>query len=278
MNTPLVYVIVLNWNGLELTRQCLDSLKTITYENFKILVVDNGSTDGSANFLRKNYPEIALLALPKNLGFAKGNNAGFQQIKNEDPDFLIFLNNDTIAAPDFIQPLITPFQSDPNLGQTVSKIYYADQPGVLWYGGGKVNLWTGRIFHIGIRDKDREEYDRPRYVDYATGCCFCVRAVEFDRLGGFDESYPMYGEDVDLSYRLKKNFLKILYVPKSKIWHKVSASIGGMFSFGKLKRKLTGHFRFFRRHAQPYHWITIMMFSPVQIALSLITYLKYKRR
>ena len=271
MSTELsVTVIVLNWNGKELTIKCLESLKKVNYSNFNILVVDNGSTDGSVDTLKEKFPEVSVLGLENNLGYASGNNRGFDSLEPDPPKFVIFLNNDTIVDDNFIEPLVKQLLNKKNAGQTVPKIYYENDPKLIWYAGGIVNLWTGSIYHLGIRQNDGPGYSKTHKTKYATGCCFCMRYDEFKELGGFDESFPMYSEDVDLSLWIRSAGKQVWFVPDSKIWHKVSASIGGAFSFGKLVRKAKGIFLLIRKHANPIQWITITILSPIQLIMIII--------
>ncbi|MEE8336078.1 MAG: glycosyltransferase, partial [Candidatus Neomarinimicrobiota bacterium] len=125
MRQPVVTIIVLNWNGKDLILECLKSLDEI-YFKAHILVVDNGSTDGSITAIKSRFPQVEILKLENNLGYAGGNNAGFRHIiKQAKSEFIIFLNNDTTVDPDFVRPLIEQF-SDPQVGQTVPKIFYMD--------------------------------------------------------------------------------------------------------------------------------------------------------
>ncbi len=254
---PLVYIIVLNWNGKELTLDCLGSLVKIQYDNYKILVVDNGSTDGSVEAITMKFPTIEIFKNGSNIGYAAGNNAGFEFIKNRNAEYIIFLNNDTIVDENFVEPLVKPLLNSTNIDQTVPKIFYANDVDRIWYTGGVVNFWLGQIYHIGIRKIDNSKYSVAKYTDYATGCCFCMRYKDFEEIGGFDESFPMYGEDVDLSLRIRSYGKEILFVPDSKIWHKVSASVGGEMSFSKLSRKFIGMIKLFRIHANLVQKITI---------------------
>ncbi len=271
MSTELsVTVIVLNWNGKELTIKCLESLKKVNYSNFNILVVDNGSTDGSVDTLKDKFPEISVLSLENNLGYASGNNRGFDSLEPDPPKFVIFLNNDTIVDDNFIEPLVKQLLNKKNAGQTVPKIYYENDPKLIWYAGGIVNLWTGSIYHLGIRKNDGPGYSKTHKTKYATGCCFCMRYDEFKEFGGFDETFPMYSEDVDLSLWIRSAGKQVWFVPDSKIWHKVSASIGGAFSFGKLARKARGIFLLIKKHANPIQWITITILSPIQLIMIII--------
>ena len=236
----LVYIVILNWNGGSLTIDCLKSLAKVEFDNYKILVVDNGSTDDSINVIKKEYPDIEILKLDSNIGYAAGNNAGFELLKNKNPKYIIFLNNDTIVDKYFIEPLIKPLQINSEIGQTVPKIYYADKIDRIWYAGGKVNLWLGLVYHEGIRKKDTASLMIAKFTDYATGCCFAMRYKDFSELHGFDTNFPMYGEDVDLSMRVKASGKNILFEPSSMIWHKVSASIGGELSINKMLKKIKG--------------------------------------
>jgi len=275
MDQPLVYIIVLNWNGRDLLDDCLSSLQKVTYYNYRILLVDNGSSDDSVEFVQSQFQRVEVLQLDQNHGFAKGNNLGFEYAIKNSAEFVIFLNNDTKVDHNFIEPLITPF-IDENIGQTVPKIYYADEPEKIWYAGGRINFWTGNIFHVGIRQKDREEFNSPASTDYATGCCFAMRASDYADLSGFDESFTMYGEDADLSIRINKNGKRVLFAPGSKIYHKVSASIGGAFSLSKIKRKLLANFRIMLKYTQPFQWLVQLICFPFLIVCGIIKYFRLR--
>ena len=231
-----VNIIVLNWNQKKLSLDCLKSLERTTYHNKHIVFVDNGSDDGSANAVQNHYPNVEIIRSEKNLGYAKGNNFGFRSA-SEEADYTIFLNNDTFVEPSFIEPLINQLEKEPKTIQVVPKIYFADNKDSIWYAGGNVNLAFAQINHRGIRSKDHEKYNSIKEVGYATGCCFCMRTSDFDSLGMFDENFQMYGEDVDLSLKVRNTGGIITYVPKSQIWHHVSFSMGGKYSFSKWKKK-----------------------------------------
>jgi hypothetical protein len=222
--------------------------------------------------IKEQYPETDIIEFPTNLGFAGGNNAGFQSTANK-ADYTIFLNNDTIVDSNFVEPLINELETKSNIKQTAPKIYYADKPETIWFAGGIVNLWTGMIRHIGIRKKDSHDYSKNRVIDYATGCCVCMRTEEFESIGMFDESFPMYAEDVDLSLRFKKRGGSIVFIPESKVWHKVSASLGGEFSIVKWKRKLIGKIKLVAKHCKlyqiPFSFLLVMFMSIFELTISL---------
>jgi len=261
-----VNLFVLNWNGRDLTLDCLSSLEKITYPNVKVYVIDNGSSDNSVTAIRNQFPDYEIIELPENYGFAKGNNAGFELVKQK-ADYTIFLNNDTIVDPYFVEPLINAMESNSTVKQSTPKIFYADNLDYIWFGGGKVSLWAGWIRHLGIRQKDSMQFSFNRNVDYATGCCVCMRTVDFESIGMFDESFLMYGEDVDLSLRFRKQGGQILFVPESKIWHKVSSSIGTQFSIRKWKRKNIGKMKLVTKHVHPAQLPIVM---PLAILVSIL--------
>jgi len=267
-----VNIFVLNWNGRDLTLDCLVSLEKVTYSNANVIVIDNGSTDDSVVSIKEQYPETDIIEFPTNLGFAGGNNAGFESTANK-ADYTIFLNNDTIVDSNFVEPLINELETKSNIKQTAPKIYYADKPETIWFAGGIVNLWTGMIRHIGIRKKDSHDYSKNRVIDYATGCCVCMRTEEFESIGMFDESFPIYAEDVDLSLRFKKRGGSIVFIPESRVWHKVSASLGGEFSIVKWKRKLIGKIKLVAKHCKlyqiPFSVLLVMFMSIFELTISL---------
>ena len=266
MKLRSVNLFVLNWNGRDLTLDCLSSLEKITYPNVKVYVIDNGSSDNSVTAIRNQFPDYEIIELPENYGFARGNNAGFELVKQK-ADYTIFLNNDTIVDPNFVEPLINAMESNSTVKQSTPKIFYADNLDYIWFGGGKVSLWAGWIRHLGIRQKDSMQFSFDRNVDYATGCCVCMRTVDFESIGMFDESFLMYGEDVDLSLRFRKQGGQILFVPESKIWHKVSSSIGTQFSIRKWIRKNIGKMKLVTKHVHPAQLPIVM---PLAILVSIL--------
>ncbi len=266
MKLRSVNLFVLNWNGRDLTLDCLSSLEKITYPNVKIYVIDNGSSDNSVTAIRNQFSDYEIIELPENYGFARGNNAGFELVKQK-ADYTIFLNNDTIVDPNFVEPLINAMESNSTVKQATPIIFYADNLDYIWFGGGKVSLWAGWIRHLGIRQKDSMQFSFNRNVDYATGCCVCMRTVDFESIGMFDESFLMYGEDVDLSLRFRKQGGQILFVPESKIWHKVSSSIGTQFSIRKWKRKNIGKMKLVTKHVHPAQLPIVM---PLAILVSIL--------
>ena len=154
-----VNLFVLNWNGRDLTLDCLSSLEKVIYPNVKIHIIDNGSSDNSVVSIRNKFPDYEIIELAENHGFAKGNNTGFQSVKQK-ADYTIFLNNDTIVDPNFIDPLVNELEAISNVKQTAPKIFYEDKKEYIWFAGGIISLWTGVIRHSGIRKKDSSKFSQ----------------------------------------------------------------------------------------------------------------------
>ena len=258
IKNPKVFVVVLAWNYYNHTKRCLESLRTVEYDNLNVLVVDNNSSDKTSENIKKDFPEFNILALSKNLKFSGGNNEGVNHLNPEKDDFIIFLNNDTIVSKNFVKKLINPLLEDKKAIISTPKILYSSNINKIWYAGGVVNLWFGIIKHIGIRDFDGPKYSFKTKTDYASGCCFCIKFDDFRKLY-FDNDFSMYCEDVDLSLRARKMNRFILYVPDSVILHNVSQTLGE-HSFNKNFKKLKGQLKLFWRHASPFQLIFIFIF------------------
>jgi len=254
---PLSWILLVNWNGKDDTLACLASLRKVSYQPQHILVIDNASTDGSVEAIRAQFPEVEILANTRNERFAAANNQGMQRALQAGAELVLLLNNDTEVAPDFLDHLVQAIKSRDDAGMVAPKIYYHHNPNLLWFAGGKVNLWTGRISHRGLRQLDSpEKFHQTEAVDYLSGCAILAKRACLEKIGLLDESYFMYAEDADWCWRAQQAGFHCLYQPAAKIWHKVSASSGGEF---KVYHKLRGNFLFFKRYAKWYHWPTIAL-------------------
>jgi len=272
---PVTWIVVLNWNGAEDTLACLNSLAGERSPLCRVLVVDNGSTDGSAELIRDAFADAELLVLPANRGYAAGNNAGFRRVMELQGEYVVFLNNDTIVEAGFWVPLVETLQRNSLAGIAVPKIFYSDSPDTLWYGGGIVRLSTGLISHVGLRKKDSPQFSRPVTTGYATGCCLAMRCKDFQALGGFDETFAMYAEDVDLSLRIASLGMSIEYVPSSRVWHKVSASLHGN-PLSKLVKKSFGVLRLLRKYRAWNGMAWYLILFPLRIAGSVPEMMRIK--
>lgn len=257
-NYPLVYCVILNLNGGDLLRETLRSVSNMTYPNFRILVVDNGSNDGSSEMVRKRFSAVELLENGENLGFGGGNNVGMKYALDKKAGWVFLLNNDITVDPEILSELYKVGSGDDSIGILVPKIYYHADPDKLWYAGGKVNFFTGMISHRGLREIDAGQYDRIEPTTYVTGCAMLFRRKVLEDVGMFDPVYhPIYSEDADLSERARRAGYKLVYVPKGRMWHKVSSFSGGGLTPFKTRLKVEHNMVFFKRYAKWYHWLTI---------------------
>lgn len=230
MSSPHVTILVLNWNGLEETLECLSSLQTLSYPNYKVVVIDNGSEDGSVSTIHQHYPNITLLETGKNLGYAGGNNLGIEYALSHNAEYILILNNDTVTASDLITQLVSFAAS--NTGKIIMgpKIYLHDQPDVLWFAGGRWRPDKLEFEHIGSGEVDGPDYSASIECDYITGCALFAHADAFRDIGLLDHKLYLTYEETDWCYRARKKGYRCLVVPEAKVWHKVSASFGGATS------------------------------------------------
>ncbi len=208
-------VIVLSWNGLEDLPGCLAALDAQEFADREILVVDNGSTDGSVEYVRDHYPHVRLICNEQNLGFAAGNNRGLRVATG---DVLVLLNQDTVVQQGWLQSLVDAFEADPRCGIAGAKALYPD--GRIQHAGGYVDA-RGAASHYGYREPDAGQFDEPREVDFVTGASLAISRAALDEIGELDEGFRAgYYEDVDWCYRAREAGYKVLYTPKAVLVHK----------------------------------------------------------
>ena len=222
----LVYIIILNWNGWRDTVDCVESCLKLAYPDFRILIVDNGSTDDSESILRDKFPTVEFIQTGENLGFAGGNNVGIRHAMEQNADYLWLLNNDTIVDPKALSELIRVVKNDARRGVVGSKIYYYGQPDLLWFAGGGIGKWSKISYHIGAKQQDSAAYQTDRAVDFVTGCSFLIKRQALEDAGLMREEYFLYCEDIDWNLRLHNAGWETWWAAGSKVWHKVSSSHG----------------------------------------------------
>lgn len=257
---PLVFIVILNWNGKDITAECLRSLGEIAYGNYEIVLVDNASTDGSQDFFRREFPQVRLIENTRNLGFTGGNNIGIRLALEKGADYVLLLNNDTVVDVDFLTELIEVGESDPNIGILCPKIYFHDQPQTLWYAGGEIQLWRGTGVKLkGGGAHDQRLFGERREVTFAAGCALLIKNRVIQDIGLLDERLFFYQEDTDWSIKAVKAGYKIIYVPEAKIWHRVGAGVSKAPSSFKLYLRTRNRLLIMRWHAGLLDWI---LFTP----------------
>ncbi len=267
--------VVLNWNGLADTRALLDTLRRVRMPagwSLHMLVVDNGSSDGSVSTLAAEFPEIETLALPENRRFAGGNNAGLERALVGGADAVMLLNNDTEADPGLCEALLAAIAQHSRPAAAAPLIYFAPPSARIWYAGGRCIPALGFAAHRGLRVRDRGQYRAVERTGYLTGCCLLATREVWERIGRLDESYFIYAEDADWCLRARAAGIDLLFVPTARLWHKVSASAGDASAW-KTYQRLRANLTLFARHTQGLgrlSWLPCFLAQQALLALWLL--------
>jgi len=259
MTSPAsVLVVTVNYNSLENTLQTLTSLAQMTYPRFEILLVDNGSTDGSLEAIHQAFPGVALITNETNLGFAGGFNVGLQRGIDQGVDFILAINNDTIVAPDMLSLLVE--ACAPGIGAVGPVIYYYDQRERVWSAGFHrhpitLEMTGGQRHRVALGGQDRSPFP----VDYLLGCAMLFSREALVATGLFDSRFYLYYEDLDLSLRLQQEGDCLLTVPAARMWHKVAGS-SGLGSPVRTYHLARSSILFFRKHGRGWRSPFILFF------------------
>ncbi|HWN81575.1 MAG TPA: glycosyltransferase family 2 protein [Candidatus Udaeobacter sp.] len=263
---PRVLLIVVHWSRADLTARCVESLLAGTYPAADLLLIDNGSPERAGAALAARYPRVELLRLETNRYYAGGANRGLERALAGDYAHAILFNNDTEAAPDLVAELVQAAAADPRIGLVGPKIYYANPRDLIWSAGGDLSLWSGMSEHRGLRQPDGPAWDEPADVDYLTGACLLFTRPTLAQVGLLDEEYVMYAEDADYCLRARAHGLRVVYAPRARLWHEVSAASGGGLTSFKMYHRVRSTWRLLARHARPWHWLTIPILLPLHFA------------
>ena len=253
---PFICAVTLNWNRPQDTITCLASLSEQTYPNLKLVVVDNGSSDDSANQIRAAFPEMTLIANATNQGFARGMNAGIRYALAAGAEHVFVLNNDTFLAPDALSRLVA--QAEEGVGLLAPAIYYADAPQQIWSLGGQIHSGTLETVATARGQIDKGQWPAVLQRDFVPGCAMLLSRAALQEAGLFDECFFMYYEDLDLCLRLRRAGYRIVVVTRSKMWHKIALSSGGGGSPNERYWTARSSVRYFARHAQWWQWPIII--------------------
>lgn len=235
-----IAIVIVNWNGHADTAACLSSLQKLHTDGITVetIVVDNGSTDDSVARLSKAFPAVTILRLDENLGFTGGNNTGIRYALKRSADYIWLLNNDTVADPESLS-LAGAF-SDPTVGIAGSKIYFApgreyhrnrykknERGRVFWFAGGLVDWANMYASHRGVDEVDAGQYDSSGDTMFVTGCSMMIRRSVLEKIGLLDDKFYLYLEDVDICLRARAAGFRLIYYPRSVVWHVNAGSSGG---------------------------------------------------
>lgn len=217
-----IWAVTVNWNRGEDTLDCIRSLREAGVEN--LIVVDNGSTDDSLSIISKEAPWAFILEMKENIGYVRGMNAGIEYAVERGAEFILMMNNDSIATRGMVDALLDCFRNHPRAGIAGPMILYHHSSRI-WFAGGHFNRIWGYTTHP-MMDKDPPIYQESRKVDFISGCAMMVKAEVLRETGLFDPRYWMYMEDVDFCIRAERAGYECWYVPSAVAYHKVSSSSG----------------------------------------------------
>ncbi|MGA9407698.1 MAG: glycosyltransferase family 2 protein [Bacteroidota bacterium] len=240
-----VAAIVLNYNGFEETKECIESLKVAGFSSDSIYLVDNCSPDQSGEKLKQLFPPVNFSQCGYNSGYGAGNNYGIRKAFSDGFPYILIVNNDVVVEPGFLQPLIKELGDDDAVGAATGKVLYKKSPHIINAAGGKFSklLCTGINLRIGEVDDHRAE---KKDIDFIPGMLILLKREVIERVGLLDENYFLYYEDIDYSFRIKKLY-KMTYTSASTVYHKSGGGIKGkMYSGTYLYYYTRNRFWFFR--------------------------------
>lgn len=224
VQAPSVSIISVNFNNTKVTLELLSSLEHLTYPNWEIIVVDNGSREDASVEIRSAFPKTKVLRSDANLGFAGGNNLALPVATG---DYILYLNNDTEVEPNFIEPLVHFFQANDDAGVVSPKIIYFNSGGMIQYAGSTtINPYTGRNARRGYLEKNSGQYEETVETGLAHGAAMMIPRRVINEVGPMPEEFFLYYEEIDWCESIKKKGYKIYCVPSSVIYHKESQSVG----------------------------------------------------
>jgi len=271
---PRVLITIVNWNGRNDLFELLASINNLNYpkDNYKIMVIDNGSNDGSQMAVLKEFPDICLLENKKNIGYVKAVNQGIANGLNMEVDYIWIFNNDVVVGEDSIKRLIEVGQQDERIGVIAPVIYSYDNPEMIDNIGYKINFWTGRLEKLKYgRDVFRNHEDKIADVDSCLGCSNLIKASVFKKVGLFQTIYELYFEETDFNVRARQKGFRVVVAKEAKVWHK-NASTMNKFIFRRAYLLLRNLFLFELLNAKLRH---LSFFIPYYFLIHLPYFLIY---
>ena len=258
MKKNSIAIILVNYNGLSDTIECIESIKLSTFKNYKIIIIDNASTkDSFTDFEKKYSDEVIFIKSKENLGFAGANNVGIKYAIDNGYTHVMLLNNDTVIDPSLIDNLLM-YSNDETI--VTPKMYYYSNKNMIWYGGGEINKDTGKAIHEHIDESDNDEKN-VKECTFTTGCCMMINVNIIKKIGMLSEEYFMYCEDTDYCLKALNNNIKILYNPNAKLWHKFSKSTGGSLSPFSVYYMTRNRFIYIKKYEEYFskkaYWFTL---------------------
>jgi len=263
-----VIAVVLNWCNEHDTKACVDSLAAQDYPALGVLLVDNGSPDGSGPRLHARYPNVGYLQTGQNLGYAGGNNRGMKQAVDEGAEYVLVVNNDTVLEKSCVRELVQAVRGEEGVGAVGAKILRYDAPDRIWFGGGEFDRMRAIGRHVAENLVDANPAERDvRDVGFLTGCCLLIPAETLRTVGVFRDDFFAYGEDVEFCLRVTRKGLRLVYAPAARLKHRVPP-VGALPSPMQIRFRDRNRRRIVRLH---YGALDTVLFSvwfyPTRVAL-----------
>lgn len=272
-NEPKVTVLIPHHNGEEILSRCLTSLRATLYDGFQVIVVDNGSTDGSREMIRSKFPEVELVESASNLGFAGGCNLG---IRRSSSPYVVLLNNDTEVAPNWLTPMVETAESNPSVGAVQPKVLsILDRERFDYCGaaGGEIDLFGypfawGRLFDT--MEMDQGQYDRPRQVFWASGAATLLRRSALRVVGLLEERFFAHMEEIDLNWRLQWAGYRTVTSPEAVVYHQTGATMDSESFQKMLLNHRNNLLMLLRNHTLP----ALLWIFPMRLMLEGVTVIR----
>jgi hypothetical protein len=260
LRLPRVAAIVVNFNGKEITRQAVASLRRMTYPRFDLVVVDNGSTDGSTAALAAELPDLRQERIEVNRGSSAGYAYGFAWAFDHGYDYVLLLNNDIEVEPDLLDELVRAAERDPRIGCVGPKCLFHGDRERLWSAGGVLRFRNAVTSERGYGEIDRGQFDEDAEVDYVNGCAILIRRAAAEAAGGWDPVYFICVDDADFCTRAKAKGFCCVYAHRAVLYHLVAYTTGGYsaarnFQWGKSTAI------YVKRYANPWQWLSFLAFT-----------------
>ncbi len=259
IHEPKVWIVIPTYNRRGDLLKCLDSVLNLEgYDNFEVVVVDNGSEDNSAADVRNHYPQVHVIDLPDNRGAAVASNIGLSYAYERNADYFLRLDSDTTLAPTSLSRFIEEAKNRPDAGVLGAKILYYDQPEMLWSAGAIQTSWFFGTQELGRGQPDGTSFDEPWLVDFVWSAGILITRRAYEATKGFDPDFFVYYEDTDFCLRVRRAGFNIWYIPSAIIWHKVgniTPSSQRAYQWGRGKMLL------FRKHSKGFHRAALILFA-----------------
>lgn len=267
---PRIGIILVHLNSYGHTSLCLRTLRNITYKNVEVIVVDNGSSDGTGEVVRKEFPEVTHIRNEENEGFTGGNNTGIEHAIRNGSKHVLLLNNDTIVTPSFLEPLVERLESNlDSIGAVSGKIYYypptvGGRDKIIWCAG-TFQKWHMGYHHYGESEVDVGQFDEAREIVYASGCLMLINGNVIRKIGGLSKEYFIYWEESDWCLRAKELGYASWYEPRSVIYHNFHSAMKGKETPFYMYMQYRNAFIYAKRHFHGLKRLQFLLLFPIHL-------------